>query len=139
MKKIILTIVLLFVAACSTDQQNTGGSSSISQNDLLGEWQYAGNHGEDPGKRIPGFLKEHGYIFSADGTWESRNKPFGDSHLTGTYTLDDGKLTMSSKSIIGGSGTSDVMLDNGNLILLSDITIRDGDKQPAQTRYKKIQ
>jgi len=139
MKNALISFCLLVAVGCSSDQQSAATSAKDMQVNVIGEWQYAGNYGEDPGARIPGFLKEHGYIFTTDGKWKARVKPTGfASHLTGEYTLNGDQLTMTGKSIIGGSRDTRIKFENGGLIMLSDITISRDDKQ-SQTRYKRVQ
>ena len=142
MKRIFIVAILSLISACSSDEQeSTPGTSSanvsVSQSDILGEWQYAGNYGDNPDARIPGFLKEHGYIISSDGSWKSRNKQYNGEYFTGSYTLEDDLLAMTGKSI-AGSGKTTIKIENGYLIMLSDISIRGGDDKPAQTRYTKM-
>lgn len=139
MKNIFITLFLLVVAGCSSDQQSTATGSNDMQSSVIGEWQYAGGYGEKPDARIPGFLKEHGYIFSTDGKWKSPTRSSGSATLrAGEYSLNGDQLTISGKSIIGGSKQTKIMFEDGNLIMLTDISISKHD-QPSQTRYRKVQ
>ena len=139
MKYAIAITYFLFVMGCSSGQQGSETNIADYKSNLIGEWQYAGNYGDAADERIPGFLKEHGYIFSEDGKWETRTTPTGFSAPgTGEYALNGDQLMMSGKSIIGGSRKTKIIFEGGQLVMMSDITISIHDK-PAETKYIKIQ
>ena len=130
MRNLLIALLFIGIFGCSSDKSD----SSLNTQSLVGEWQYAGNYDDDPSARIPGFLKEHGYIFRDDGTWIARSK----SDINGTYSLDGDQLMIEGRALVGGQTITKVMLENDYLIIFSDASIRDKDDKPAKVRYKRI-